>query len=217
MAANTPVVKRVDDKKSDQKKAAPRPASKSAKPVSEKRPAKKLDAKQLADRKKRAEEIKKQQAELLKKRLAERKKIEEERERKLAEARKKAEEENKRREVERALARRRAAMPRIVQDLVDERQISQIESMQKRLSAALEAKYAEQKKIYQRGIELREEIGQIRERFEQDVEKVLNADQRKQVAKRKAEAEAQRRAYLAKREAARKAALKKREAEAKKN
>ena len=99
-----------------------------------------------------------------------------------------------------------------LQDLVDERQIGQIEALQKRLNSALEAKYAEQKKIFQRGLELRKEITELRERFDQDIARTLRPDQQKTLAGRKAEIEKKRKEYLAKRAAAYKEAQRKREA-----
>lgn len=181
-----------------------------------KREPQKVDSKRAAEFKKQQEAFAKKRAEENEKRAAEAKKRDEERAKQLAEAKKKYEEKQKKRAEQSALNRRRSQLPRLVQDLVDERQISQIEALQKRLNDVLESKYAEQKKLYERGNELRKEITELREKFDQDVAKALTADQQKQLAKRKAEIEAQQKAYFAKRKAERNEAIKKREAENKK-
>ncbi len=96
---------------------------------------------------------------------------------------------------------------------LDERQLSQIEAMQKRLQDGLKSNYDEQKKLYQRGQKLREESGALRVKFDEDAVRSLSADQRKTVENRKAEITAKRKAWEAKRAAAFKEAQKKREAQ----
>lgn len=210
------------DKKREAKKGEPakkadaKPAIKAEAKTAPKREPRKVDPKRAAEFKKKQEAFAKKRAEESAKRAADAKKRDEERAKQLAEAKKKYEEEQKKRAAASALNRRRSQLPRLVQDLVDERQISQIEALQKRLKDVLESKYAEQKKLYERGNELRKEITELREKFDQDVAKALNSDQQKQLAKRRAEIEAKQKAYLAKREAERKEAYKKRETENKK-
>ena len=155
-----------------------------------------VEAKKKADAE-RAAALKKRQAELEKQR---------------AEAKKKFEEEQKKRAAASALSRRLHSLPRLYWDLdLDERQLSQMEALHKRLQDGLKANYDEQKKLFQRGQELREESETLRVKFDDDAARALSAEQRKVVEKRQAEIEAKRKAWEAKRAAAYKQAQKKRE------
>jgi len=176
------------------------------------------DAKKQADAKRKVADAQKAkaQADAKKKADAERavalKKRQEELEKARAEAKKKFEEEQKKRAAASALSRRLHSLPRLYWDLdLDEKQLSQIEASQKRLQDGLKANYDEQKKLFERGQELRKESDALRVKFDEDAVQSLSSDQRKIVDKRKAEIEAKRKAWEAKRAAAYKEAQKKRE------
>jgi len=179
----------------------------------------KADAKKReADAKRKAEAAQKAKAEEKKRteaaRAAALKKQQEELEKKRAEAKKKYEEEQKKRAAASALSRRLHSLPRLYWDLeLDEKQLAKIEAFQKRLESGLKAKYDEQKKLFERGRELRKESEGLRTQFDKDVLGGLNPAQRKIVSNRIAELEAKRRAWEAKRAAELKEAQKKREAQ----
>lgn len=184
-------------------------------------PAKKSDAtKKQADNKRKAAEAQKAkarvQADAKKKADAERvatlKKRQAELEKKRAEAKKKFAEEQKQREAASALARRLHSLPRLYWDLeLDERQLAQMETLHQRLQDGLKAKYEEQKKLFQRGQELRQESDALRVKFADDALRSLSPEQRKVVEKRQAEIDAKRKAWEAKRAAEYREAQKKRE------
>lgn len=195
------------DKKRDAKKPTVKKQQDAQKQADEKRKA--ADA-QKAKARAQADAKKKQDAE----RAAALKKRQEELEKSRAEAKKRFEEEQKKRAAASAFSRRVHNLPRLYWDLdLDERQLTQIEALQKRLQDGLNANNDEQKKLFQRGQELRKESEALRVKFDGDAVRSLSADQRKIVEKRKAEIEAKRKAWEAKRAVAFKEAQKKREAQ----